>query len=132
MLPPTPKNNSFIVPLNSCFSELLRNFSVPAESLSFECAQVEKDEEPQVVNAHALLPHEVFGALHGADKSKAGKWVKSCPLIWIIVSPDKIHEILTTLSVSVYDVWRSRWPIHILLLGSSQNFGGLQIPPGST
>ena len=43
------------------------------EILSCERPQVEKDEEPQEVEAQVLLPHEVFGALHRADQSKAGK-----------------------------------------------------------
>ena len=56
---------------------------------------MEKDEEPEVVTAHVLLPHEVFGALHGASRSKAGEWGKTMPAILEnISSPQQIHEIL--------------------------------------
>lgn len=42
------------------------------DSLLWSSAQVERDEDPQEVEAAVLLPHEVFGALHSMGQSKAG------------------------------------------------------------
>lgn len=44
------------------------------QSTEIQCGepQVEKDENPQTVEASTLLPHEVFGALHSMGETKAG------------------------------------------------------------
>ena len=42
---------------------------------------MERDEDPQEVEAAVLLPHEVFGALHSMGQSKAGCMAKQILMI---------------------------------------------------
>lgn len=74
----------------SFFLNLVSHFPCPIQrpprfSTRIGAAQVEQDEDPRVVEASVLLPHEVFGALHSVSKHKAGMYDQSAKLIQDLV-----------------------------------------------
>lgn len=55
------------------------------ESLSVHPLQVEEDEDPQTVDASALLPHEIFGSIYRMGESKAWDLVSVLKKYWCYI-----------------------------------------------